>query len=147
MISIPICALSPLNGFNPTTTNWRVPLTKRHPLSSSELFSTQGYDSVSVGETAKAVGIKPPLLYSHFPFPVTRLVPPKSCCRRRSRVLEYTVDGAPSNRAASVLTLNPAVSGNSAGFFHFNFSCSHHLPSRHGRRYLRRWLMPILINA
>lgn len=32
-----------------------------------ELFSTQGYDSVSVGELAKAVGIKAPSLYNHFP--------------------------------------------------------------------------------
>ena len=31
------------------------------------LFSTQGYDSVSVGEIAKAVGIKAPSLYNHFP--------------------------------------------------------------------------------
>lgn len=32
-----------------------------------ELFSAQGYDSVSVGEIAKAVGIKPPSLYNHYP--------------------------------------------------------------------------------
>ncbi len=32
-----------------------------------ELFSTQGYDSVSVGEIAKAVGIKAPSLYNHYP--------------------------------------------------------------------------------
>lgn len=32
-----------------------------------ELFSEQGYDSVSVGEIAKAVGIKAPSLYNHFP--------------------------------------------------------------------------------
>lgn len=32
-----------------------------------ELFSQQGYDSVSVGEIAKAVGIKAPSLYNHFP--------------------------------------------------------------------------------
>lgn len=32
-----------------------------------ELFSTLGYDSVSVGEIAKAVGIKAPSLYNHFP--------------------------------------------------------------------------------
>lgn len=32
-----------------------------------ELFSTQGYDSVSVGQIAKAVGIKAPSLYNHFP--------------------------------------------------------------------------------
>ena len=32
-----------------------------------ELFSTQGYDSVSVGEIAQAVGIKAPSLYNHFP--------------------------------------------------------------------------------
>ena len=31
-----------------------------------ELFSSQGYDSVSVGEIAKAVGIKAPSLYNHF---------------------------------------------------------------------------------
>ena len=33
---------------------------------SLELFSTRGYDSVSVGEIAKAVGIKAPSLYNHF---------------------------------------------------------------------------------
>ena len=32
-----------------------------------ELFSPQGYDSVSVGEIAQAVGIKAPSLYNHFP--------------------------------------------------------------------------------
>ncbi len=32
-----------------------------------ELFSEQGYDSVSVGEIAKTVGIKAPSLYNHFP--------------------------------------------------------------------------------
>lgn len=32
-----------------------------------DLFSAQGYDSVSVGEIAKAVGIKAPSLYNHFP--------------------------------------------------------------------------------
>lgn len=32
-----------------------------------ELFSDRGYDSVSVGEIAKAVGIKAPSLYNHFP--------------------------------------------------------------------------------
>ena len=32
-----------------------------------ELFSAQGYDSVSVGEIAQAVGIKAPSLYNHFP--------------------------------------------------------------------------------
>ncbi len=32
-----------------------------------ELFSEKGYDSVSVGEIAKAVGIKAPSLYNHFP--------------------------------------------------------------------------------
>ena len=32
-----------------------------------ELFSSQGYDSVSVSEIAKAVGIKAPSLYNHFP--------------------------------------------------------------------------------
>lgn len=31
-----------------------------------ELFSAKGYDSVSVGEIAKAVGIKAPSLYNHF---------------------------------------------------------------------------------
>lgn len=30
------------------------------------LFSEQGYDAVSVGEIAEAVGIKPPSLYKHF---------------------------------------------------------------------------------
>ena len=32
-----------------------------------KLFSAKGYDSVSVGEIAKAVGIKAPSLYNHFP--------------------------------------------------------------------------------
>ena len=32
-----------------------------------ELFSANGYDSVSVSEIAKAVGIKAPSLYSHYP--------------------------------------------------------------------------------
>ena len=32
-----------------------------------ELFSTRGYDSVSVGEIAVAVGIRAPSLYNHFP--------------------------------------------------------------------------------
>ena len=32
-----------------------------------ELFAERGYDSVSVGEIAKAVGIKAPSLYNHFP--------------------------------------------------------------------------------
>ena len=32
-----------------------------------ELFSAQGYDAVSVGEIAKAAGIKAPSLYNHFP--------------------------------------------------------------------------------
>lgn len=32
-----------------------------------ELFSTRGYDAVSVGEIAEAVGIKAPSLYNHFP--------------------------------------------------------------------------------
>lgn len=32
-----------------------------------ELFSQHGYDSVSVGEIAKAVGIKAPSLYNHYP--------------------------------------------------------------------------------
>lgn len=42
--------------------------TKRKILDKAlELFSTQGYDSVSVGEIAKAVGIKAPSLYNHFP--------------------------------------------------------------------------------
>ena len=31
-----------------------------------ELFSANGYDSVSVGEIAKAVGIKAPSLYNHY---------------------------------------------------------------------------------
>ena len=31
------------------------------------LFSSEGYDSVSVGEIAKAVGIKAPSLYNHYP--------------------------------------------------------------------------------
>lgn len=31
-----------------------------------DLFSSNGYDSVSVGEIAKAVGIKAPSLYNHF---------------------------------------------------------------------------------
>lgn len=32
-----------------------------------ELFAVNGYDSVSVGEIAKEVGIKAPSLYSHYP--------------------------------------------------------------------------------
>ena len=32
-----------------------------------ELFALNGYDSVSVGEIAKAVGIKAPSLYNHYP--------------------------------------------------------------------------------
>ena len=32
-----------------------------------ELFAENGYDSVSVGEIAKAVGIKAPSLYNHYP--------------------------------------------------------------------------------
>ena len=32
-----------------------------------ELFSTRGYDAVSVGEIAKSAGIKAPSLYNHFP--------------------------------------------------------------------------------
>ena len=32
-----------------------------------ELFSTYGYDSVSVGQIAAAVGIKAPSLYNHYP--------------------------------------------------------------------------------
>ncbi len=32
-----------------------------------ELFSARGYDSVSVGEIAEAVGIKAPSLYNHYP--------------------------------------------------------------------------------
>ncbi|HAS37377.1 MAG TPA: TetR/AcrR family transcriptional regulator, partial [Ruminococcaceae bacterium] len=32
-----------------------------------ELFSLNGYNAVSVGEIAKAVGIKAPSLYNHFP--------------------------------------------------------------------------------
>ena len=31
-----------------------------------ELFSARGYDSVSVGEIATAVGVKAPSLYNHF---------------------------------------------------------------------------------
>ena len=31
------------------------------------LFAAKGYDSVSVGEIAQAVGIKAPSLYNHFP--------------------------------------------------------------------------------
>ena len=42
--------------------------TKRRILEKAlELFSTRGYDSVSVGEIAQAVGIKAPSLYNHFP--------------------------------------------------------------------------------
>ncbi len=45
----------------------RINDTKRRILDKAlELFSTQGYDSVSVGEIAKAVGIKAPSLYNHF---------------------------------------------------------------------------------
>lgn len=32
-----------------------------------ELFSERGYDSVSVGEIAQAVGIKAPSIYNHYP--------------------------------------------------------------------------------
>ena len=32
-----------------------------------ELFSANGYDSVSVGEIARAVGIKAPSIYNHYP--------------------------------------------------------------------------------
>ena len=32
-----------------------------------ELFSARGYDCVSVGQIAAAVGIKAPSLYNHFP--------------------------------------------------------------------------------
>lgn len=42
--------------------------TKQRILDKSlELFSEKGYDSVSVGEIARAVGIKAPSLYNHFP--------------------------------------------------------------------------------
>ena len=42
--------------------------TKQRILEKSlELFSTKGYDAVSVGEIAKAVGIKALSLYNHFP--------------------------------------------------------------------------------
>ena len=42
--------------------------TKQRILEKSlELFSTKGYDAVSVGEIAKAVGIKAPSLYNHSP--------------------------------------------------------------------------------
>ena len=41
--------------------------TKRKILDKAlELFSSQGYDAVSVGEIAQAVGIKAPSLYHHF---------------------------------------------------------------------------------
>ena len=41
--------------------------TKRRILNKAlELFATKGYDSVSVGEIAGAVGIKAPSLYNHF---------------------------------------------------------------------------------
>ena len=32
-----------------------------------ELFSVKGYNAVSVGEIANAVGIKAPSLYNHYP--------------------------------------------------------------------------------
>ena len=32
-----------------------------------ELFAARGYDAVSVGEIADAVGIKAPSLYNHYP--------------------------------------------------------------------------------
>ena len=42
--------------------------TKRRILEKAlELFSAYGYDSVSMGEIAKAVGIKAPSLYNHYP--------------------------------------------------------------------------------
>ena len=41
--------------------------TKRRILNKAlELFAAKGYDSVSVGEIAGAVGIKAPSLYNHF---------------------------------------------------------------------------------
>ena len=40
-----------------------------------ELFSAQDYDSVSVGQIAKAVGIKAPSLYNHFPSKQAILTP------------------------------------------------------------------------
>ena len=42
--------------------------TKRRILDKAlELFSARGYDAVSVGEIGRAVGIKAPSLYNHFP--------------------------------------------------------------------------------
>ena len=41
--------------------------TKQRILEKSlELFASKGYDAVSVGEIAKAVGVKAPSLYNHF---------------------------------------------------------------------------------
>ena len=41
-----------------------------------ELFSVHGYDAVSVGQIAAAVGIKAPSLYNHFPSKRAMAVPP-----------------------------------------------------------------------
>lgn len=50
--------------------------TKQRILEKSlELFSAKGYDAVSVGEIAKAVGIKAPSLYNHFPSKQAILMP------------------------------------------------------------------------
>ena len=49
--------------------------TKQRILEKSlELFSTKGYDSVSVGEIAKAVGIKAPSLYKNQRLPTTKKI-------------------------------------------------------------------------
>lgn len=42
--------------------------TKRRILDQAlELFATRGYDAVSMGDIGRAVGIKAPSLYNHFP--------------------------------------------------------------------------------
>ena len=38
-----------------------------------ELFSVHGYDAVSVGQIAAAVGIKAPSLYNHFPSVIIKI--------------------------------------------------------------------------
>ena len=42
--------------------------TKRRILDQAlELFATRGYDAVSMGDIGRAVGIRAPSLYNHFP--------------------------------------------------------------------------------
>lgn len=53
-----------------------------------ELFSAHGYDSVSVGEIAKAVGIKAPSLYNHFPGKQAILTPSWNQRRRSTKRIQ-----------------------------------------------------------